>query len=79
MCNEGTVRFSMDSFVKKYQPEQYDQWMTGNDGGTHPEDQKNKRCAKSVFRELPGVSDVPTGEETDYVGVMFVLLICPVY
>ena len=37
-CNRARVNFSMDPFVKKYQPEKYDDWMNGKDIAPHPED-----------------------------------------
>lgn len=28
----------MDTFVRRLQPEKYEQWLQGNDYGFHPED-----------------------------------------
>lgn len=30
----------MDTFVRRYQSDRYDIWISGQDMGTHPEDQK---------------------------------------
>lgn len=32
------VKISMDTFVKRFQPESYDSWINGTDIGPHPED-----------------------------------------
>lgn len=31
------VRISMDTFVKRFQPEKYENWLKGLDVGPHPE------------------------------------------
>ena len=36
------VRISMDSFVKKFQPERYEMWKLGQDRAPHPEDDQSK-------------------------------------
>lgn len=33
------VRISMDCFVKRYQPDKYEQWKAGLDLAPHPEDE----------------------------------------
>ena len=33
------VRISMDCFVKRYQPDMYEQWKAGLDLAPHPEDE----------------------------------------
>lgn len=35
---KDTVKISMDTFVKRFQPERYQLWMKGHDMGPHPED-----------------------------------------
>lgn len=37
-CRPDSVKISMDTFVKRLQPEKYELWLQGNDIGTHPED-----------------------------------------
>lgn len=32
------VKISMDTFVKRFQPEKYELWLQGKDFGPHPED-----------------------------------------
>lgn len=32
------VKISMDTFVKRFQPDKYDDWINGTDMGPHPED-----------------------------------------
>lgn len=38
LCRPDNVKISMDTFVKRFQPEKYDLWLTGKDFGPHPED-----------------------------------------
>lgn len=33
-CRKDMVKISMDLFVKKYQPERYEQWLAGQDTGS---------------------------------------------
>lgn len=35
-CRTDTVNISMDCFVKRFQPERYDLWLSGQDWGHHP-------------------------------------------
>ncbi|XP_012227942.1 lysine-specific demethylase 4C-like isoform X2 [Linepithema humile] len=37
-CSKDMVKISMDTFVKRFQPERYDLWLRGEDIGPHPED-----------------------------------------
>ncbi|XP_055592126.1 uncharacterized protein LOC129743913 [Uranotaenia lowii] len=37
-CSSDMVKISMDTFVKRFQPEKYEAWMNGTDFGPHPED-----------------------------------------
>ena len=37
-CTRSRVTFSMDTFVKRFQPEKYDDWKSGKDIAPHPED-----------------------------------------
>ncbi|XP_014262621.1 lysine-specific demethylase 4B-like isoform X2 [Cimex lectularius] len=38
LCRPDNVKISMDTFVKRFQPERYDLWLQGKDLGPHPED-----------------------------------------
>ncbi|XP_012288456.1 lysine-specific demethylase 4A isoform X2 [Orussus abietinus] len=37
-CSKDMVKISMDTFVKRFQPERYELWLRGEDIGPHPED-----------------------------------------
>ncbi|GAB0099576.1 hypothetical protein DMENIID0001_154600 [Sergentomyia squamirostris] len=37
-CSGDMVKISMDTFVKRFQPDNYENWLLGNDYGPHPED-----------------------------------------
>nr|XP_019550291.2 LOW QUALITY PROTEIN: myb-like protein X [Aedes albopictus] len=37
-CSSDMVKISMDTFVKRFQPDKYEAWMNGTDFGPHPED-----------------------------------------
>lgn len=37
-CRKDMVRISMDTFVKRFQPDRYENWLKGTDFGPHPED-----------------------------------------
>ena len=41
-CERSRVKFSMDPFIKKYQPENYEKWMKGLDIAPHPYDPPEK-------------------------------------
>uniref|UniRef100_A0A1E1W7B5 [histone H3]-trimethyl-L-lysine(9) demethylase n=2 Tax=Pectinophora gossypiella TaxID=13191 RepID=A0A1E1W7B5_PECGO len=36
-CSNDMVKISMDTFVKRFQPERYELWLKGQDIGCHPE------------------------------------------
>jgi len=38
VCRNDTVKISMDTFVRRLQPEKYEKWLQGQDIGFHPED-----------------------------------------
>ncbi|XP_037888428.1 serine-rich adhesin for platelets-like isoform X2 [Glossina fuscipes] len=40
-CSNDMVKISMDTFVKRFQPERYQAWLAGTDYGQHPEDPPN--------------------------------------
>lgn len=37
-CSNDMVKISMDTFVKRFQPDRYENWLRGTDIGPHPED-----------------------------------------
>lgn len=37
-CRGDTVKISMDTFIKRFQPDRYELWLQGKDVGAHPED-----------------------------------------
>ena len=47
------VKISMDTFVKRYQPERYEAWCMGKDIGPHPEDPGRNSAATQ-----PSINDV---------------------
>ncbi|XP_052862260.1 probable lysine-specific demethylase 4A [Anopheles cruzii] len=40
-CQPDMVKISMETFVRRFQPEQYEPWLRGEDYGYHPEDPTN--------------------------------------
>lgn len=45
------VTISMDTFVKRFQPEKYDDWINGADIGPHPEDPVTEITAAPIPTE----------------------------
>lgn len=41
LISNDMVKISMDTFVKRFQPERYQAWLEGTDYGLHPEDPPN--------------------------------------
>ncbi|KAL3869805.1 hypothetical protein ACJMK2_042440 [Sinanodonta woodiana] len=41
-CRNDGVKISMDTFVRRFQPERYDLWKAGKDIAPHPEDDQSK-------------------------------------
>lgn len=39
---KDAVKISMDTFIKRFQPENYSKWRSGNDIGPHPEDRPHR-------------------------------------
>ncbi|XP_059614751.1 probable lysine-specific demethylase 4A [Phlebotomus argentipes] len=37
-CRSDMVKISMDTFVRRFQPERYEKWLLGMDIGSHPEE-----------------------------------------
>ncbi|KAI4485696.1 hypothetical protein M0802_012592 [Mischocyttarus mexicanus] len=62
-CSKDMVKISMDTFVKRFQPERYELWLRGEDIGPHPEDprqtaapmpsQMDLLCSNSSNGQLP--------------------------
>ncbi|KYN05401.1 PREDICTED: lysine-specific demethylase 4C-like [Cyphomyrmex costatus] len=62
-CSKDMVKISMDTFVKRFQPDRYQLWLRGEDIGPHPEDprqtaapmpsQMDLLCSNSSNGELP--------------------------
>ncbi|XP_023017300.2 uncharacterized protein isoform X2 [Leptinotarsa decemlineata] len=44
-CSKDMVKISMDTFVKRFQPDRYDMWLRGEDIGPHPEEPDKKVAA----------------------------------
>lgn len=45
MCRPDNVKISMDTFVKRFQPDRYELWLQGKDIGPHPEDPYRQSAA----------------------------------
>lgn len=43
-CRSDMVKISMETFVRRFQPERYENWLLGQDFGCHPEE-PGKICA----------------------------------
>ncbi|KAK9753201.1 jmjN domain [Popillia japonica] len=52
-CSKDMVKISMDTFVKRFQPERYEKWLQGLDIGPHPEEPN-----KNVAAPLPLPQDI---------------------
>ncbi|XP_015592194.1 lysine-specific demethylase 4A isoform X2 [Cephus cinctus] len=62
-CSKDMVKISMDTFVKRFQPDRYELWLRGEDIGPHPEDprqtaapmpsQMDLLCSSSSNGQLP--------------------------
>ncbi|XP_076674562.1 lysine-specific demethylase 4B isoform X2 [Andrena cerasifolii] len=62
-CSKDMVKISMDTFVKRFQPQRYELWLRGEDIGPHPEDprqtaapmpsQMDLLCSNSSNGQLP--------------------------
>lgn len=57
-CERDTVRINMDTFVRRFQPERFHQWMMGLDEEPHPEEEAGYR--KQRGREYRTVQRAPT-------------------
>lgn len=52
-CRQDSVKISMDTFVKRIQPDRYELWLKGSDVGSHPEDPSRQLAAP-----LPSPRDI---------------------
>ncbi|CAG9861596.1 unnamed protein product [Phyllotreta striolata] len=46
-CSKDMVKISMDTFVKRFQPDRYEMWLKGEDIGPHPEE-PNRNVAAPI-------------------------------
>ena len=60
-CERARVKFSMDPFVKKYQPETYEKWKAGLDIAPHPYDPPEK--VKEVLKRAANPEEFARKQE----------------
>ncbi|XP_046420050.1 lysine-specific demethylase 4C-like isoform X1 [Neodiprion fabricii] len=58
-CSKDMVKISMDTFVKRFQPERYELWLRGEDIGSHPED------PRQTAAPLPSQMDLLCGNNSN--------------
>ncbi|XP_055374308.1 probable lysine-specific demethylase 4A [Condylostylus longicornis] len=46
-CRKDMVKISMETFVRRFQPERYNDWLNGQDYGSHPEE-PDRICAAPI-------------------------------
>lgn len=56
-CSSDMVKISMDTFVKRFQPDRYEDWISGCDIGAHPEDPEQTASAAAP---KPQASEIAT-------------------
>lgn len=44
-CSKDMVKISMDTFIKRFQPDRYEMWLKGEDVGPHPEEPNRQVAA----------------------------------
>jgi hypothetical protein len=54
-CKSDMVNISMDCFVKRFQPERYENWLAGKDLGYHPED--DQKMSKMSIAPPPSAEE----------------------
>ncbi|XP_054741332.1 uncharacterized protein LOC129246493 isoform X1 [Anastrepha obliqua] len=54
-CSNDMVKISMDTFVKRFQPDRYQSWLEGNDVGRHPEDPPSAITAAPLPSHLDAI------------------------
>ncbi|BET00076.1 jmjN domain [Nesidiocoris tenuis] len=52
LCRPDNVKISMDTFVKRFQPDRYDVWLGGRDYGPHPEDLSKMTFAPPPTKDM---------------------------
>lgn len=54
-CRDDMVKISMDTFVRRFQPERYEDWLNGRDYGYHPEepDKLTAAPAPTLLPKIP--------------------------
>ncbi|RWS26552.1 lysine-specific demethylase 4C-like protein [Leptotrombidium deliense] len=63
LCRSDSVKISMETFVKKFQPDRYELWLAGRDVGPHPEDPTHVSAAPPPSNyELAVLSKVNTSK-----------------
>ncbi|KAK7080556.1 Lysine-specific demethylase 4B [Halocaridina rubra] len=60
LCRGDMVKISMDTFVKRFQPDRYELWLQGKDVGPHPEDP-----TRSTAAAQPSIGDVLCNKKND--------------
>jgi len=52
-CHKDNVRIDMSTFIRRFQPEKYENWLKGKDYGPHPEDLKGPKfnCGKKKINK----------------------------
>lgn len=71
VCSSDMVKISMDTFVKRFQPDKYFAWINGQDIGPHPEDPPS--AAKPA--PLPSDQDILVNKKYVRFWVFFALRI----
>ncbi|KAK6302447.1 hypothetical protein J4Q44_G00268020 [Coregonus suidteri] len=69
-CRKDMVKISMDLFVKKYQPDRYEQWLAGRDTGPIDHSRPTPEAKEFLGEELgmDCISQEPYGEELNTKG-----------
>ncbi|CAM4802777.1 unnamed protein product [Rotaria magnacalcarata] len=58
-CRHDMVKIGMDRFVRKYQPELYDDWSRGINVTSHPEDEQMLKNNTTIVRSSPTKTRLP--------------------
>ncbi|XP_020282072.1 lysine-specific demethylase 4C-like isoform X2 [Pseudomyrmex gracilis] len=61
-CRKDNVKISMDTFVKRFQPERYELWRRGEDIGCHPEDPRQTVASMPSHTDLLCNSNIDQSE-----------------
>jgi len=63
-CRRNMVRISMDCFVKRYEPDKYEQWKAGLDLAPHPEDEYVRAYGRRARGKCIGLQEY---EDPDFI------------